>query len=190
MHETALTEVKQGPIAELSAHILNIAACFTDYHRAELANVVVDPSGEGQVVVMAANLFSAIRIEAEGTATERVLLPGQLLHKMAKRHPEAELVSVRPVDEVLISVRSFSSDSTLAMTAPRGQACFLTFPEMAGPETMEAAPLTLSPKLLRKALTPLEGAERVTLLQLPGSFRISANWPTRSATVVLAGMAG
>ena len=190
MQETALTEVKQGPIAELSAETLNVAAAFVDRFKAELANVVIDPAGEGRVVVMAAGPYSAVRIEADGSATERVLVPGQLLQKMASRHREAELVSVRQVDEVLISVRSYSEDSTLAVTSPRGQACFLQFPEMAEPEAMEARPLGVSATLLRKALAPLEGADRVTLLQLPGSVRISATWPTMQAVVIVAGMAG
>jgi hypothetical protein len=43
--------------------------------------------------------------------------------------------------------------------------------------------------LLRKALAPLEGADRVTLLQLPGSVRISASWPAMQAVVIVAGMA-
>ena len=59
---------------------------------------------------------------------------------------------------------------------------------MAEPETMEAVPLDVSAMLLRRALAPLEGAERVTLLQLPGSMQISATWLTCSATVVVAGM--
>jgi hypothetical protein len=190
VQETALTEVKQGPIAELSAQVLNVAAHFTDKFKAELSNVVVDPAGEGRVIVMAAGPYSAVRIEAEGSATERVLLPGHLLQRMAARHREAELVSVRLVDEVLISVRSYSEDATLAVTAPKGQACFLQFPEMDAPETMEAVPLGVSPMLLRRALAALEGANRVTLLQMPGSVRIAATWPSMSATVIVAGMAG
>lgn len=189
VQETALTGIKQGPIAELSAQVLNVAAHFTDRFRAELANVVIDPAGEGRVVVMAAGPYSAVRIEAEGSAIERLLLPGQLLEKMAKRHREAELVSVRQVDEVLISVRSYSESSTLAVTAPKGQTCFLAFPEMDAPETVEAQPLGISATLLRKALAPLQDADRVTLLQMPGSVRISASWPTMQAVVIVAAMA-
>ena len=190
VHETALAEVKQGPIAELSAETLNVAAAFVDRFKAELANVVIDPGADGRVVVMAANPYSAIRIEAEGSATERVLIPGHLLQRMAARHREAELVSVRQLDELHVSVRSYSEDSTLAVSTPRGQACFAQFPPLDEPEALEAQPLGISAALLRKALTPLEGAGRVTLLQLPGSVRISATWPRMSATVLVAGMAG
>ena len=190
MHETALTKVKEGPIAELSALVLNVAASFTDASKAELANVIVDPAGDGRVILRAANPYSAIQIEAEGSATERVLLPGLVLQKTSKRHPESELVSIREAGETLISIRSYSEYSTLAVIAPRGQSCFKRFPPLDQPEAMDAQPLGMSALLLRKALAPLTTANRMTLLQLPSSVRISATWPTMQATVLVAGKAG
>jgi hypothetical protein len=190
VQETALVEVKTGPIAEVSAAILRCAASFTDASRGELANVVVEPAGDGQVVVMAAGPHSAVRIEGEGSAAERVLLPGLVVSKMAKRHPEATLFSVRQVDEVLVSLRSYSEDSTLAVSAPAGQSCFAQFPPLDEPEALEAKPLRMEPRLLIRALSALAGADTTQLSQLSYGVRITAAWPTWTATAIVAGMTG
>lgn len=139
---------------------------------------------------MAANSHSAIKIEAEGSATERVLLPGLVLQKMAKRHHEAELISVRPIDEMLISIRSYSAGATVAVQAPRGQECFQSFPPLDEPDALETEPLGVDPKLMRRVLGAIGSAEKCTILQLSWALKIKARWDGWSAEVLCAGMAG
>ena len=189
MQETALIPLTDGPIAELSPSIVNVAAAFCDNFKAPLANVVIDPAADGRVIVMAANAHSAIKIEAAGSATERVLVPGQVLKRMAIRHPEAELISVRSIDELMISIRSYSAGATVAVQAPRGQECFQTFPPLDEPEALETKPLGIDPKLIRRVLGAIGSAEKCTILQLSWALKIKARWDGWSAEVLCAGMA-
>lgn len=182
MQETALAEVKTGPIAEFPAGALRLASRFTDGSHAELSSVVVEPGEDGRVVVMAATPVVAVRIDAEGRAEERVLIPGVVARQMSRRHADADLVSVRAVDDVLLSVRSFSSDTTVAVSTPRGQVSFSEFPTMARPDEAETEPTAISGTLLRVVLGSLLETRGLSLLQMPGALRITAvadNWSVR-----------
>jgi hypothetical protein len=168
---------------------VNVAAAFCDKSKGQLANVVIDPAAEGRVIVMAANAHAAIKIDAQGSASERVLVPGQVLKQMAARHPEAELISVRSIDEMLISIRSYSAGATVAVQAPRGQECFQTFPPLDEPDALETEPLGIDTNLMRRVLVAIGSAEKCTILQLSWALKIKARWDGWSAEVLCAGMA-
>lgn len=190
VQETALAEVKQGPIAEFPAGAMRLAALFTDSSHAELSNVVIEPGEDGRVTLMAATPICAVRIVAEGRADERVLVPGDLARKVTRRHHDAELVSIRDVDELLLSLRSYSADCTVAVSGPKGQVAFQTFPAMAAPDEAEAAPLAVCGVLMRMVLRAVGEADSLSLLQLPGALRVSASAERWSATLLLAGKVG
>lgn len=167
---------------------MRLASVFTDGSHAELSSVVVEPGKDGRVVLLAATPVCAVRVDAEGRADGRVLIPGAIAREVSRRHRDAELLSIRELDEMMLSIRSFSADCTVAISGPRGQVAFEAFPPMTAPDTAETRPTPMSGLLLRTALRALMEAEDLSLLQMPPGLRITANGDRWSATLLVAGM--
>lgn len=167
---------------------MRLAAVFTSSKHAELSSVVVDPGEDGRVVLMAATPVCAVRVDAEGRADGRVLIPGPVAREVSRRHRDAELLSIREVDELMLSIRSFSQNCTVAISGPRGQIAFEAFPPMTPPDEVETEPLGMAPELLQRVLSSLRECDSLSLLQMPGALRIAATADRWSATLLVAGM--
>lgn len=162
MVETTLARQKASPIVEVPASAIRVASCFTDTSDQDLGCVVIRPGDdEDTVVILAASRTRMVEIQAEGRAERMVMVPGPAFREINRRHPDAEQIAIAPIDMgAMLSIRSFSKDTTLAIAMPEGDGTPMQVPDFkAAP--YETEPLTFNPHALVKVLQAVakEGRE-------------------------------
>ena len=147
MEEVNLATIANGPIAEIPAKPLRLAALLGCKSDERLAGVRIAPGpGGAGVRLEAITAQRLVRIESEeGEASTEVVLPVMPLRMMLQRHSDADFVGVAAVaDEGLLQIRSYSESMTIAIQAPEVRA-FPSLPTMLAPElAVEAEPCWLS----------------------------------------------
>lgn len=190
MTATALPEpVKTGPLAELPASAIWMACDYTSNRRAGLDVVRIEPHGEDQVQLSACTPHSAIQLWVSGQAQRQVLLPGRAMKALRSRHRDADLLAVRGMDEVMLSVRTFSESCTVAWSLPEAQVCFERFPEMPLAELLPEEALRFEPNLLRAACSGLVGIEdlELSIMQQRWGLLLKLQAPELEGQIILAG---
>lgn len=193
--DSAIETVKPGALlVEGPAAAFWLASLFISTVTPELASVLVEPLPDqvfDQVVISAVGPTAAVQIRATGSAERRVHLPGRILQLMKKRHPDADVLGVAAQDDVMVSLRSFSRDCTLCMTAAEPQTCFDAFPDPPVADAVEGQLLGMSLPLLRDLLLVVSKVRGVspdvTVLQQPWGLRLGLKGDDFEATVMLLG---
>ena len=113
-----LATIANGPIAEIPAGPLRLAAALGCYTDPRLSGVRIKPGpGGAGVVLEAMTALRLLKLDCEeGEAQGEVILPTNTLKRLLSSHRDAEIVGVALIpDEVELSVRSYSSTMTCAV---------------------------------------------------------------------------
>lgn len=181
--------VESGPILEAPAWAIWLACDYTSNRHAGLDVLRLEPYGEDQVQISGCTPVSAIQLRLPGHASRVVLLPGKALKGLRQRHRDAELLAVKPVNDLMLSVRTFSESCTVAWSLPEGQTCFERFPEMPTTEVLEKTPVGFDPALLRTAcggLTVLQDV-KVAVLQQKWGLQLKLKGEEMEGQIILLG---
>lgn len=154
MTASGLAAVKASPLAEIPAAALRIAAGFATGRVEGLDAVVVKPgTAEGEVLITAAQPCRAVELTVQGTCKRQLGLPVNALRGALRRDPDAEHVVVVDGGDVgLISVRTFSTACTVAVSMPECMDAALNLPST----TPGPCELRFDARLLSKALNDLQ----------------------------------
>lgn len=115
MSASSLAAVKASPVAEIPAPALRIAAAFASLNTPDLDGVSIRPGVEdGEVLLLAASSTKAISITCLGSCERTLALPTGALRAVLRRDPTAEHVAVVEAPDAGLSVRTFSSSTTVS----------------------------------------------------------------------------
>jgi len=174
----SLERVTNGPLLEVAAAPMFFAADFISTRHGGLEAVKASPADDG-VLLEAIGPTAAVQLEISGSCEAPVLVPGRILQLMRSRHGDAELMAVKRIDDVHLSVRSFSDSCTVAMNCAEPLAPLPPFPSMASDDATEGRPLRIDPKLLQLIsgrLAALRGVDVAVLQHSWGlQFRVSGD---------------
>lgn len=146
------------PICEVPAQALRIAAAFAAPSTPGFDGVSIRPGvEEGEVLLLAASGTKAISITCLGTCQRALALPTGALRAVLRHDPGAEHVAVVEAPDAGLSVRTFSSSTTVSSVMPEVAVSFeMPTPKAGACEVSFVRPMLSS---ILRDLAPLETVE-------------------------------
>ena len=187
----SLARITSTILAEVPGSALRTAAAFAAPTFPGLDSVLIRPGEvDEKVEILAAAPTKLIKIDAEGNCDRPVAVPAHLLLALARRHRDADQVIVtKETDGPLLSLRSFSSDTTVQVNGYEESDCRITFPDFK-PGPHEIDPLRFNPHLVKQVLNALSDTDQVTMQPFSMGIIVSAVAERWTCRTFIAGIAG
>ena len=183
MTASGIASVRNIPICELPAEALRIAAAFAATSTPGFDGVSIRPGvEEGEVVMLAASGSKAISVTCIGSCQRALALPTSALLAVLRRDPDAEHVAVVEAASAGLSVRTFSTSTTVSCVMPEISVTFQMPVPTPGP-----CQVGFARGLLSNALKDLSGLDTVVIEPFATGLQITGRGERYSVHFLVAG---
>lgn len=185
MTSSVLAPIKAAPLCELPVSVLRIAAGFSAPTVPGFDAVLIKPGLDGEVIVLAAQPIRVVELRCTGSCQRPLALPIRALRVALSRDKDAEHCVIAEADG-LLSLRTFSSSCTVAVSVPEAPAVGLALP----PVTPGPCEVSFSRDALFAMLRDLGPLQKLKLEPFTNGLQVTGTADQFSVFALLAGMEG
>lgn len=183
MTSSVLAPIKAAPLCELPVSVLKIAAGFSAASLPGFDAVSIKPGLDGEVIVIAAQPIRVVELRCTGSCQRPLALPIRALRVALSRDKDAEHCVIAEADG-LLSLRTFSSSCTVAVSVPEAPAVGLALP----PVTPGPCEVGFGRDVLFAMLRDLGPLQKVMIALFSNGLQLTGSGEGFSVVALVAGV--